>query len=75
MRFTTLRNTVAEASATDTQKYLMTLCREEDAKSDPLGNKGHLKTNGDAMAIGGKHYSGYVRVWRSGAGERVYSRP
>lgn len=62
VRFATLRNTVAEASATDTHKYLMTLCREEDAKSDSLGNKGHLKTNGDGMAIGGKHYSGCVRV-------------
>eukprot|EP00903_Cladosiphon_okamuranus_P006391 g6256.t1 len=62
VRFTTLRNTVAEASATDTQKYLMTLCREEDAKSDTLGSKGHLKTNGDGMAIGGKHYSGMLRA-------------
>ncbi|CAM9155214.1 unnamed protein product [Hapterophycus canaliculatus] len=60
VRFTTLRNTVAEASATDTQKYLMALCREEDAKSDHLGNKGLIKTNGDAIAIGGKHYSGRV---------------
>lgn len=59
VRFTTLRNTVAEASATDTQKYLMTLCREEDAKSDPPGKKGH-KATGDAIAIGGKHYSGYA---------------
>lgn len=58
VRFTTLRNTVAEASASDTQKYLMVLCREEEAKSDPLGNKGHMKSNGDAVAIGGKHYSG-----------------
>ncbi|CAN0069986.1 unnamed protein product [Ectocarpus sp. 12 AP-2014] len=62
VRFTTLRNTVAEASASDTQKYLMALCREEEAKSDPLGNKGHMKTNGDAVAIGGKHYSGVLRA-------------
>ncbi|CAN0049584.1 unnamed protein product, partial [Ectocarpus sp. 4 AP-2014] len=62
VRFTTLRNTVAEASASDTQKYLMTLCREEEAKSDPLGNKGHMKSNGDAVAIGGKHYSGVLRA-------------
>lgn len=38
----------------------MALCREEDAKSDHLGNKGHIKSNGDAIAIGGKHYSGRV---------------
>ncbi|CAB1107305.1 unnamed protein product [Ectocarpus sp. CCAP 1310/34] len=62
VRFTTLRNTVAEASASDTQKYLMALCREEEAKSDPLGNKGHMKSNGDAVAIGGKHYSGVLRA-------------
>lgn len=61
VRFTTLRNTVAEASATDTQKYLMTLCREEDSKND-LGNKGHMKNSGDSTmaTIGGKHYSGCV---------------
>ena len=41
VRFTTLRNTAAEAAATDTQKYLMDLCREEDA-----------------IATGGKQYSG-----------------
>lgn len=56
----------------------MTLCREEDAKSDPLGNKGHMKTSGDgAMAIGGKHYSGCVKQRSSmrgrwAIGVRVY---
>lgn len=58
VRFTTLRNTVAEAGATLTQKYLMDLCREEDAKSDILGNKTHMKNSGDENTLGGVQYSG-----------------
>lgn len=58
VRFATLRSAAAEEAATVTQTYLMQLCQEEDAKSDLMGSKVHMKNASDENSLGGIQYSG-----------------
>ncbi|CAN0192259.1 unnamed protein product, partial [Discosporangium mesarthrocarpum] len=58
VRFTTIRNAMAEASATDTSKYLMDMCREEEAKKHPVSDMSTQQSMGYVVRAAPFTFSG-----------------